>query len=51
MPATPTKTGLQCPSCKQPVGVIENRLPHRVLFWCPACNHRWSTDEPITPKR
>jgi len=49
MPANPLRTGLRCPSCRQPVAVIEDKIPHKTLFcWCPACNHRWLVDEPGT---
>ena len=31
----------------EPVGVIENAIPKRLLFyWCPACNHRWIEEMP-----
>jgi hypothetical protein len=44
------RTGLICPQCREPVAIVENRLPHTLVFWCPACDHRWSADEPGTPK-
>ena len=44
-------TGLRCPACKQPVAVIENQLPKVLVFWCPACQHRWSAEEPGPPKQ
>jgi len=44
MPANPPKTGVVCPSCGQPVGVRENKLLSKIMFWCPACNHRWIED-------
>jgi len=39
-------TGLVCPTCRQPVAMVENRLPKTVVFHCPACGKRWSTSEP-----
>lgn len=45
-----TKTGLVCPACRQPVAVIENRLPHTLVFRCPGCGFSWSADEPGTSK-
>ena len=39
-------TGLVCPSCTQPVAVIENWMPGTVVLHCPACGHRWSVSEP-----
>ena len=47
---TPKRTGLVCPQCRQPVAIQVNRLLHSLLFWCCACDHRWSADEPGTPK-
>ena len=32
-------TGLVCPQCRKPVGVIENRLPRTLVFWCSACEN------------
>jgi hypothetical protein len=29
------QTGLVCPDCKRPVGLIENRTPSAVWFLCP----------------
>ena len=40
----PVKAGLTIGH--EPVGVIEEHLPDKLLMWCPACNHRWSADEP-----
>jgi uncharacterized protein YbaR (Trm112 family) len=37
---------LVCPSCKQPVAVIDRVLPGTMLLHCPACGNRWSADEP-----
>lgn len=45
MPEIPT-TGVVCPSCKQPVVVIENMMPGTVVLHCPACGHRSSVSEP-----
>ena len=45
------RTGLVCPECKQPVGLVENRTPHSVVFLCPLCGHRWSAEEPKAPKQ
>ena len=44
-------TRLVCPQCRQPVGVIENKLPCTLIFWCPLCDFRSSADEPGTPKQ
>jgi GrpB-like predicted nucleotidyltransferase (UPF0157 family) len=44
------RTGLVCPQCRQRVAVIENRLPHTIVFRCPACDYRWGADEPGTQK-
>lgn len=35
-----------CPSCRQPVAIIENRLRKMIAFFCPACERRWSAGEP-----
>jgi DNA-directed RNA polymerase subunit RPC12/RpoP len=51
MPANPARTGIVCPSCGKPVGVAENKALSEVMFWCPACNHRWIIEKPETPKR
>ena len=48
---TPKPTGLVCPQCRQPVATVVNRLPRTFVFWCSACDHRWSADEPGTPKQ
>ena len=48
MSSTPVATGIVCPPCDQPVGIIENRTPTGVEFWCPGCNNRWTADEPGT---
>ena len=47
---TPKPTGLVCPQCRQPVATAVNRLPRTLVFWCRACDNRWSVDEPGTPK-
>jgi len=44
-------TGLVCPQCRQPVAVVENRLPRMLLFRCAACDYRWSAEEPGAPKQ
>jgi hypothetical protein len=49
-PMNAPHTGLVCQQCRQPVAVIENRLPKIVVFLCPACQHRWSAEEPGAPK-
>jgi hypothetical protein len=43
---SPPTTGLVCPACRKPVGIIENRLPKILIFLCPACGNRWSAEEP-----
>ena len=50
-PEQPTNTGLVCPACRQPVGIIENRVSRTLVFWCRAYGHRWSADEPGAPKQ
>jgi hypothetical protein len=40
------KTGLVCPSCKQPGAVIDNMMPGFVVLHCAACGNRWSAREP-----
>jgi hypothetical protein len=43
------KTGLICPSCKKPVGVIVNILNKNTLVMqCQACDNRWTTTSPGT---
>lgn len=50
MPAQPPRTGVVCPSCFQPVGVPENKALSTIMFWCPACNHRWIAEPGTQPK-
>jgi hypothetical protein len=46
-PVTPPRdTGLVCSRCERPVALIENKLPHTLVFHCPACGYWWSVDEP-----
>jgi hypothetical protein len=47
----PRHTGFVCSACERPVALIENRLPHTLVFHCPACGYWWSVDEPGTPKQ
>jgi predicted RNA-binding Zn-ribbon protein involved in translation (DUF1610 family) len=44
-------TGLVCPQCKEPVAIVENRLPKQLVFLCPACGNRWSAEEPGAPRQ
>jgi hypothetical protein len=47
MADNPARSDHTCPACQQPVTVIENKLPGRLVFlWCPDCNHRWFIEEP-----
>ena len=41
-PRTPTRTGLVCPACRQPVAIIEIETGDAITFRCKACGHRWS---------
>jgi hypothetical protein len=45
------RTGLVCPACQEPVGIIENKLAKILVFLCPACGPRWSDDEPGAAKQ
>jgi hypothetical protein len=38
------RTGLGCPRCHQPVATIEDEGVDAVIFQCPRCAYRWSTD-------
>jgi hypothetical protein len=41
----PPLTSLICPSCKEPVAVIENIVGGRVVMMhCPSCGNRWTAD-------
>jgi DNA-directed RNA polymerase subunit RPC12/RpoP len=40
-----TRTGLVCPSCRQPVATVERTMTG-LLLACPACGNRWSADAP-----
>ena len=43
------KTGLICPTCKKPVGVIVNILNKNTLaMQCQACDNRWTASSPGT---
>jgi hypothetical protein len=43
------KTGVICPICKKPVGLIVNILNKNTLVMlCQACDHRWSASSPGT---
>ena len=43
------KTGVICPICKKPVGLIVNILNRNTLVMqCQACDHRWSASSPGT---
>jgi transcription elongation factor Elf1 len=47
--ATIHKTGLVCPGCKKPVGVIVNILNKNTLVMqCQACDNRWTVTSPGT---
>ena len=48
---TPKRIGLVCPQCRQPVAGQQNRLPRTLVFWCPACDNRWSAGDPGGPKQ
>lgn len=39
------KTGLVCPSCKQPYAMIVNILKGMFVLQCQACGNRWSASE------
>jgi len=43
-----SRTGLVCPSCRQPVATIEDEDAGAVIFHCPRCCYRWSTDHAAT---
>jgi ribosomal protein L37AE/L43A len=47
---TPKHTGLVCPQCKQPIADIERQNDKVIVFFCPACAYRWSTQEGVGPK-
>ena len=40
------RTGLMCPSCKQPVANVERTGPSSLVFDCPECGNRWSAAGP-----
>ena len=43
------KTGLICPTCKKPVGVIVNILNKNTLaMQCQACDNQWTASSPGT---
>src|SRR5262245_52164765 len=42
------RTGLICPRCRQPVATIEDEGGGTVIFRCPRCEYRWSTDHVAT---
>ena len=42
------RTGLGCPRCRQPVATIEDEGAGTVIFRCPRCESRWSTDHAAT---
>ena len=44
---------IPCPSGKHQHSLVtfRNRLPRTLVFWCSARDHRWSADEPGTPKQ
>ena len=43
------KTGLVCPSCKKPVGLIVNILNKNTLVvQCQSCDNRWTTTSAAT---
>ncbi len=42
------RTGIVCPSCKQPVALVEYETPTALTFYCPACGNRWSAENPRT---
>jgi hypothetical protein len=46
-PLTKT-TGLIRPRCRQPVATIEDEGARTVIFHCPRCEYRWSTDHAAT---
>jgi len=39
-------TGLNCLECREPVAVEASRTRTAMVFWCPACGHRWAAYEP-----
>jgi hypothetical protein len=44
------QTGIRCPTCHEPVAVIESSTPPVTVMRCPNCGHRWSAGEQVTPK-
>ena len=46
---SPKRTGLVCPACNRPVAVVETDAKRELLFWCPACGHRWSATRMTDP--
>jgi hypothetical protein len=45
MAETSPKTGLVCPACKEPVGVIIKSFPGVLILRCSSCGNRWTTSE------
>jgi Zn ribbon nucleic-acid-binding protein len=45
----PIHTGVVCPACKRPVGLIERREPQGTFYECSSCGHRWTDEPPQTP--
>lgn len=45
------KTGLVCPSCKQPVAMVVNVFKNVLVMQCQACGNRWSATSPSAPKQ
>jgi hypothetical protein len=43
-PRPAKSTGLGCIRCRQPVATIEDEGAGAVIFRCPRCEYRWSTD-------
>jgi len=44
----PKKTGLVCPLCQRPVGIVVNRgtITRTVVMKCTECRHIWTSDAP-----
>ena len=40
--SAPQRTGLVCPSCRQPVAIIERETDTAITFRCEACGHQRS---------
>ena len=43
-----TRTGLVCARCRQTVATIQDDGAGTVIFRCPRCEYRWSTDRAAT---